>query len=77
MTTQEACAQAFENGRRKGDAEGYARGKAEAVKHGHWIRRGNEMKCSNPKCQFIYYSNHDDFNYCPNCGARMDGDGDA
>ena len=38
-----------------------------------WIRRGNEMKCSNPKCQFIYYSNHDDFNYCPNCGARMDG----
>ncbi len=34
MTVQEACAQAFENGRRQGDAEGYARGKAEAVKHG-------------------------------------------
>lgn len=30
MTTQEACVQAFENGRKKGDAEGYARGKAEA-----------------------------------------------
>ena len=52
-------------------------GKCEHFKeerHGRWIRRGNEMKCSNPKCQFIYYSNRDDFNYCPNCGARMDGD---
>ena len=41
-------------------------------RHARWICRGNEMKCSNPKCQFIYYSNNDDFNYCPNCGARMD-----
>lgn len=39
------------------------------VVHGRWIRKGNEMKCS--KCKFIYYSNHDDFNYCPNCGADM------
>ena len=45
------------------------------VTHGRWIRRGNEMKCS--KCEFIYYSNHDDFNYCPNCGAKMDGDGNG
>lgn len=30
MTPQEACVQAFENGRKKGDAEGYARGKSEA-----------------------------------------------
>ncbi|MBQ3215777.1 MAG: hypothetical protein IJB11_06650 [Oscillospiraceae bacterium] len=75
MTENEAHAQAFENGRKVGDAEGYARGKAKAVKHGRWIRRGNETKCS--KCKFIYYSNHDDFNYCPNCGARMDGDGDG
>ena len=119
MTEKEAWGQAFENGRKKGDAEGYARGKAEAfaeagdlisvkaaretaqrifsdpvlihavdttlkntpavvaqpVKRGRWIRRHNEMKCS--KCQFIYYSNHDDFNYCPNCGADMRGDGDG
>lgn len=132
MTENKAWGQAFENGRKVGGTEGYARGRkeayaeagdlisrkalidaivntpsevakchsgdvltaladrqneilalvektpaiaVEAVKHGRWIRRGNEMKCSNPKCQFIYYSNHDDFNYCPNCGARMDGDG--
>ena len=43
------------------------------VKHARWIRRGNEMKCSRKACGFIYYSNHDDFNYCPNCGAKMDG----
>ena len=30
MTPQETCVQAFENGRQKGNAEGYARGKAEA-----------------------------------------------
>ena len=30
MTPQEACVQAFENGRKKDNAEGYARGKAEA-----------------------------------------------
>lgn len=74
MTENEAYGQAFENGRAVGDAEGYARGVGEAVKHGRWIRRHNETKCS--RCEFIYYSNHDDFNYCPNCGARMDGDGD-
>ena len=40
------------------------------VKHGHWIKRLNEKKCS--VCNFIYYSNNDDFNYCANCGAKMD-----
>ena len=40
------------------------------VVHAHWKRKNNEMKCSN--CEFIYYSNHDDFNFCPNCGAQMD-----
>ena len=33
MTEKEAYGQAFENGRQKGDAEGYARGLKEAVKH--------------------------------------------
>lgn len=44
---------------------------AKPVVHSHWKRKNNETKCSN--CKFIYYSNHDDFNYCPNCGATMDG----
>lgn len=34
MTEKEAWGQAFENGRQQGDAEGYARGLREAVKHG-------------------------------------------
>lgn len=42
------------------------------VKHGKWKKGGNEKTCS--VCKFIYYSNNDDFNYCPNCGAKMDGE---
>lgn len=41
------------------------------VRRGHWIKRGNEKKCS--VCGFIYYSNNDDWNGCPNCLAKMDG----
>ena len=41
------------------------------VKHGKWQKRGNEKKCS--ACDFIYYSNNDEWNFCPNCGAKMDG----
>ena len=40
------------------------------VKHGEWNKRGNEKKCS--WCEFIYYSNNDDWSFCPNCGAKMD-----
>jgi hypothetical protein len=40
------------------------------VKHGKWMKHGNEKKCS--ECQFIYYSNNDEWNFCPNCGAKMD-----
>lgn len=40
------------------------------VRHGEWKKRGNEKKCS--VCDFIYYSNNDEWTYCPNCGARMD-----
>ncbi len=38
---------------------------------GRWRKRKNERACSN--CKFIYYSNNDEWNYCPNCGAKMDG----
>lgn len=39
------------------------------VRYGKWQKQGNEKKCS--LCEFIYYSNNDDFNFCPNCGAKM------
>ena len=52
------------------------------VKHGKWIGkqldnfRKYEVTCSN--CGWIGIENYDsyndpsDFNYCPNCGAKMD-----
>lgn len=45
------------------------------VKYGRWIKRGNEKKCS--VCGFIYYSNNDEWNGCPNCLAKMDGRSDT
>lgn len=36
---------------------------------GKWKKRGNEKTCS--LCKFIYYSNNDEWNFCPNCGAKM------
>ena len=41
------------------------------VVHGRWIKRSNEKRCSVKECGFIYYSNNDEWNYCPNCGANM------
>lgn len=41
-------------------------------RRGHWIRRGNERKCS--CCGFIYFSNDAGFNGCPNCLADMRGE---
>ena len=57
------------------------------VVHGRWIERPldnfrkYEVKCS--ECGFVGIGNYDqylepyDFNYCPNCGAKMDGDGNG
>jgi rubrerythrin len=39
---------------------------------GHWIKRGNEKKCS--VCGFVYYSNNDEWNGCPNCLSVMGGE---
>ena len=82
MTENEAHAQAFENGRKVGDAEGYARGKAEAVKHGRWVNTEyDEWECS--ECQKNLVVGYDEnpsnygVNFCSCCGARMDGGSDA
>jgi hypothetical protein len=48
---------------------------AEPVRHGKWIpimglnRQNEKFICSECICQFDYK-----FNFCPNCGARMDED---
>lgn len=49
------------------------------VKHGHWTQVDkNKCECSN--CGIIVLiavCPHGDKNYCPNCGAKMDGEPDA
>ena len=45
------------------------------VVHGHWIRQDESFtrfKCSNPECGAENYSGFE--NYCPNCGAKMNGE---
>ena len=41
-------------------------------KTGHWIEHYGDSKCS--ECGYILKIY--DTNYCPNCGARMDGESD-
>lgn len=52
------------------------------VKHGEWLKPSNDSVdskqwiCSECKglTETAYYCGHCYYNYCPNCGARMDGD---
>lgn len=44
------------------------------VRHGKWIKNGTLINCSACKhCSWSYHFEDlvKDFNYCPNCGARM------
>lgn len=44
------------------------------VVHGLWVEHLNEMECSVCKRQWNYCDNDTNtFNFCPNCGAKMDG----
>ena len=48
------------------------------VVHGRWETnsdRPDTLICSMCKCGFDMWK-HDPHNYCPNCGAKMDGDSD-
>lgn len=53
------------------------------VVHGRWEIKTDDYDCEYAKCSVcgeeFYDANEDTiditFNYCPNCGARMDGDG--
>ena len=49
------------------------------VRHGRWETnsdRPDSLICSVCKCGFDMWK-HDPHNYCPNCGAKMDGDADG
>ena len=44
------------------------------VVHGRWEQNGNFLMCS--ECYDLYKEREATvFCYCPNCGAKMDGDG--
>ena len=46
------------------------------VRHGRWRThsdRPDSLICSVCKCGFDMWK-HDPHNYCPNCGAKMDGE---
>lgn len=50
---------------------------AELVRHGRWVdKMVRDWHCSEcgKKARFDGYCYDDKPNYCPNCGARMDGD---
>ena len=49
------------------------------VRHGKWKTnsdRPDTLICSICKCGFDMWK-HDPHNYCPNCGAKMDGGADS
>lgn len=57
---------------------------AAPVVHGRWIwdEEAYSHECSECHCQFDYYHTYSLFDngyeyatYCPNCGAKMDGEG--
>lgn len=48
----------------------------EPVRHGRWVThsdRPDSLICSVCNCGFDMWK-HDPHNYCPNCGAKMDGE---
>ena len=47
------------------------------VRHGHWEDDYSFIKCSSCRTyetKYDHLGNMNEFDYCPNCGARMDGD---
>ena len=58
---------------------------AKKVAHGRWISSGCGFDCCS-ECRKVYADGYltamgikprTQFNYCPNCGAKMDGDGNG
>ena len=48
------------------------------VVHGRWIEEDGETEWEcYYRCSKCFARNYEVPNYCPNCGAKMDGDGDG
>ncbi len=75
MNEHDIAEQAYKNG--------YEKGKQDAVKHGRWVQIGYDKAMDRITCSCcleywnIVDNNTESFNYCPNCGTRMDGDGNG
>lgn len=55
--------------------KGYADGRADAIRHGHWvIERGKTvMHCNSCGWAYEYYGGlEEEWNYCSHCGCKMD-----
>lgn len=46
----------------------------EERKHGHWVRHNNIIACSECIWDMYWEEGNTKLNYCPNCGAKMDGE---
>lgn len=46
----------------------------EERKQGHWIRHNNIIACSECIFDMCFDENIAELNYCPYCGAKMDGE---
>lgn len=46
----------------------------EEHKHGHWVRHNNIIACSECIWDMYWEEGNTELNYCPNCGAIMDGE---
>lgn len=45
----------------------------EERKHGHWVRHNNIIACSECIWDMYWEEGNTELNYCPNCGAIMNG----
>lgn len=46
----------------------------EERKHGHWVRHNDIIACSECIFDMCFDENLGELNYCPYCGAKMDGE---
>jgi hypothetical protein len=46
----------------------------EERKHGHWVRHNDIIACSECIFDMCFDENLGELNYCPYCGAKMEGE---